>query len=445
MYDVIIGRSQKDQKAIGTYGSVLIAKHYVKMGQTTSLSNNIYLDVTNSHVLFICGKRGSGKSYSMGVIAEGIATMEKEISQNISVIMLDTMGIYWTMKYPNEQDKELLKQWKMEGKGLNVKIFTPKGYYESYKEKGIPTDHPFSVKPGELDASDWCMTFEISLNDPAGVFIERIISHMKEDNRDYDIGEIISNIRADNKADPHIKEAVENRFLSAKSWGLFSKEGTGLNELVMGGQITVLDVSCYATMPGAQNIRALVIGLVSEKLFIQRMIARKFEEYSMIRKQVHFMEEDTEKKKEPLVWLVIDEAHEFLPNEGKTTATRPLITILREGRQPGISLILASQQPGKIHTDVMTQSDILISHRITARMDIDALGMLMQSYMREGLDTALNNLPREKGSALVLDDANERLYPMRIRPRFTHHGGSSPSALKKDQTKGIVFDDIEDL
>ncbi len=117
---------------------------------------------------------------------------------------------------------------------------------------------------------------------------------------------------------------------------------------------------------------------------------------------------------------------------------------MREGRQPGISLILASQQPGKIHTDVMTQSDIVISHRITAKLDTDALGMLMQSYMREGLDKQLNNLPREHGAALVIDDANERIYPMRVRPRFTHHGGSSPTAIKQ-KSRSYDFGNIEDI
>src|SRR3989338_3595229 len=39
-------------------------------------------------------------SYTMGVITEGMSDLPPEIKGNISVIMLDTMGIYWTMKYP---------------------------------------------------------------------------------------------------------------------------------------------------------------------------------------------------------------------------------------------------------------------------------------------------------------------------------------------------------
>ena len=52
----------------------------------------------------------------------------------------------------------------------------------------------------------------------------------------------------------------------------------------------------------------------------------------------------------------------------------------------------------------MTQSDVLLSHRITTQIDLKALGELMQTYLAQGLDTALMNLPRTKGSALLVDD-----------------------------------------
>src|SRR3989344_1252635 len=61
MYDIVIGRSEADKEKYGTTGSVFLGKHYVKMGQTTSLSNKVYLDVVKSHIVFIVGKRGSGK------------------------------------------------------------------------------------------------------------------------------------------------------------------------------------------------------------------------------------------------------------------------------------------------------------------------------------------------------------------------------------------------
>jgi DNA helicase HerA-like ATPase len=431
MYDITIGRNAEDAKKYGTLGTIFIGKHYVKMGQTTSLSNKIYMDVAKSHVVFVSGKRGSGKSYTLGVIAESMLDLPEEIRKNLSIIMLDTMGIYWTMKYPNKEDKALLDEWDLEAKPLNVNIFTPKGYYKKFKEEDIPTDFPFSIKTSELSAYEWSETFGIELNSPIGSLIERVIENLRENNEDYDLDNILELIQKDDRSTKEVKDVAENRFSSAKHWGLFSKEGTMFEDLVIPGQITVLDVSCYAYMPGAQSLRALVIGLVSQKLFTQRMVARKTEEFESIYKETHLIERDEEENKEPLIWLFVDEAHEFIPNDAKTVATQPLITLLREGRQPGISLVLASQQPGKIHTDVITQSDIVISHRITANVDTQALGSLMQSYMREGLDKQLNYLPRVKGAALIFDDINEKIYSMRVRPRYTWHGGATPSVILK--------------
>ena len=431
MFDIFIGRNEADKEAYGSQGAIFLGKHYVRMGQTVSLSNKVYLDVSKSHVVFIVGKRGSGKSYSMGVIAEGIYDLPDDVKKNLAVLMLDTMGIYWTMKYPNNKEKELLDEWELESKGINVQIFTPIGFYNEYKEKGIPTDFPFSIKTSELIAQEWCMIFDVSMTEPIGILIERVINNLKEENVDYDIKDIIKAIESDDRVEKSVKDAVENRFSVAEKWGLFSKQGTLIEDLVIPGQISVLDVSAYTTTAGAENLRSLVIGLVAQKLFVQRMVSRREEEETEISEEIHFFEEEKEKKKEPIVWLVIDEAHEFLPNKGKTPATAPLITVLREGRQPGISLVLASQQPGKIHTDVITQADIVIAHRITANIDVQSLGGLMQSYMREGLDKQLNLLPSEEGAAIVFDDINEKLYPIRVRPRYTWHGGSAPTALPK--------------
>lgn len=432
VFDVIIGRSKKDVERYGKEGTVLIGKQYVQMGQTTSLSNPIYLDVAGAHVVFIVGKRGSGKSYTMGSIAEGLADLPKEIKQNLSIVLLDTMGIYWTMKYPNFQDAELVKQWGLDPKGLDVKIYTPSGFYYKYREQGIPTDFPFSLRPLDVGSHDWCTAFNINPNSAEGVLITRIVQTKNKEGKKYSISDLIDIVKEDDESDDVVKSVVVNEFEKVKGWEIFSEAGTPLKDIIAAGQITVLDVSPYATMASGWEIKALVVGLICRTLFNQRMLARKTEEFKTVDAAMHYFKKDVEKKmQDPLVWVAIDEAHELLPHEGKTAATDALTTILREGRQPGISLILATQQPAKIHTDVMTQADTVIAHRLTAKMDTDALGMLMQSYMRKGLDEEINILPRVKGAAVLFDDANEHLFPVQMRPRFTWHGGGSPTAIRE--------------
>lgn len=430
-YDIIVGRGEADKKMLGNKGLVYIGKGYVKMGQYTSLSNKIYMDVAKSHVVLVAGKRGSGKSYTLGVIAEEISNLPKEVSQNIGTLIFDTMGIYWTMKFTNEKDRELLDQWGLKAKNLPIKVFVPFGHFDEYVEKGIPVDEKFALDATEMLPEDWILTFGLGMINPVSVLIQRSLNKLRKEKDIYEIKDILQEMEKDAKTPFEIKSAAMGLFEAADTWGIFAKEGetpTLVEDMVTGGITTVMDLSVYNSV-GAFNVRALVISLLSRKLFNQRMTARRTEEIKSVQKGLAFSDSQ-EKKDYPLVWIFIDEAHEFLPKDEKTIATDALIQLLREGRQPGISVVLATQQPGKIHSDVMTQSDIVLSHRVTSQPDIEALNQIMQSYLLNSIQENMNGLPSLKGSAIILDDNSERIYPMRMRPRFTWHGGEAPTAVK---------------
>jgi uncharacterized protein len=430
-YDIIVGRGEGDKKSFGNKGLIFLGRGYVKMDQYNSLSNNLYLDVARSHVVLVAGKRGSGKSYTLGVMAEEISNLSSEVSQNIASLIFDTMGIYWTMKYPNEKDKDLLHDWKLKPKNLPVKIFVPFGHFDSFIEKGIPVDERFALSVAELNSEDWTITFGLGMVSPISILIGRVISKIKQKKDYFTIKEIIEEIKKDDRSEKEIINAAIGLFEAADNWGVFAKgdvKPTKIREIITGGMTSVLDLSVYNSI-GVFNVRALVISLLSRKLFQERMLARKEEEIDAVAKGLDYFSL-AEKKKTPLVWLFIDEAHEFLPSNEKIISTDALVQILREGRQPGISLVLATQQPGKIHTDVMTQSDIVLAHRVTSKPDVDALNHMMQSYLTKTIQGFMNDLPSLKGSAIILDDNSERIYPMRMRPRFTWHGGEAPTAVE---------------
>ncbi len=430
-YDIIIGRNESDKKDLGKNGLISIGKSYVKMGQYTSLSNPIYMDIARSHVILVAGKRGSGKSYSLGVLAEELSNLPKEVAQNISSLIFDTMGIYWTMKYKNEKDKKLLEDWNLKTKNLPVKIFVPYGHYKSYIEKGIPVDKQFALDATEMKPEDWILMFSLEIISPVAVLIQRTISKLMQEKNRIIIQDIIKELEQDKLNSLETKNAAIGLFEAADTWGIFAKsstEVTQVKDLISAGETTILDLSVYNSV-GAFNVRALAISLLSKKIFNERMDARKSEEIKSISRGLDLMTR-TEKKEIPLVWIFIDEAHEFLPMEGKTVATDALVQILREGRQPGISIVLATQQPGQIHRDVMTQSDLVIAHRVTSKIDVESLNNIMQSYLLESVKRYMDELPSERGAAIILDDNSERIYPMRVRPRFTWHGGEAPSAVK---------------
>lgn len=432
VYKIVLGRDIKDKKKFGEKGAVFLGKQYVMMGKEKSLANAIYLDVVRPHVILVAGKRGSGKSYSLSVIAESMTQLPKEVSENIGILMIDTMGIFWTMKYPNYRDATLLEKWDLKPEGCDVKVFVPYGVFEEMKAEGIPVDEPFSITASEMSGIDWCTTLGIEPIEPMGILIERTIAKLKETGKPYDMQDMINAVNADTKSEKRERDAVANRFVAVREWGIFMKEGTHLEKFIIRGKATILDISRYSHMVGAFSIRAMVVGLVMKKLLEERIKARKIEELAQIEKGWTFFDVKYKEKVKtmvPIVWVFVDEIHEFLPLHGKTMATGPLVQVIREGRQPGVSLIVATQQPGKVHTDVLTQADLVISHRITAKLDIDALNEIMHTYLAFNITQYLNMLPNIKGCALALDDKQERLFDIQVRPKHSWHGGESPTAM----------------
>ncbi len=435
-YNVVIGRNESDLKVYGDIATTIIGKQYITMGTIISLGNQVLLDTLRPHVVLIAGKRGSGKSYTMGVIAEGLASLPEEVAENITSLIIDTMGIYWTMKSPNYKEDAILKKWGEEPKGFNnVKVFVPKGSFDAVKEQNASmVDSPFSISVSDLAASDWTDMFGFSINDEYGVLINKAIEELIENKQTYDIAAILDQIDRQIASDT-VKEACKQRFESARGWGIFEKDGTPIESLLTPGYINILDISLYAHSMGEFNLRSLVIGLISQKILELRTIERRSEELKDMNSATLFKEEPV-KKKTPIVWMFIDEVHEFLPASGKTAATGPLSRVIKEGRQPGIALVIATQQPGKLDTDIITQSDIVISQHVTARLDIDALNTVMQTYMSTDIKKYLTDLPKLPGACIILDDNSERIYPVQIKPRLTWHGGETPRAVPPPNKAG---------
>ena len=167
LQEVVVGRDEDDLKKHGKEATLGIGKHLVGSGEDAHLTTPVLLDVLRPHVITLCGKRGEGKSYSMGIIAEEISNLPQEIRNNLCVIMIDTQGIFWTMKYPNEKDVVLLREWGMEAKGFPVTVYIPEGQERVFSDAGVEFDATFSFLPSELTAEDWMNVFSLNANEPA--------------------------------------------------------------------------------------------------------------------------------------------------------------------------------------------------------------------------------------------------------------------------------------
>ena len=420
MPKINVGRDDKDFEEYGLKGTGVVGKHLVGENEEAHTANPIYFDLARPHVMGIFGKRGTGKSYSMGTIAEELQTTD--ISENVSTIVVDSMGIYWSMKRPNERAAGLLEKWDLNPETYDAKVYIPEGKVDDFEDREMPYDDTFTLNPGDLTANEWIMAFRLDRNSEAGVLLERVISELRDHrNNNFSIDDILEVI--DQFDFPNeVENRLENRFMNAKEWGIFGEESS-FDKFTNRGELSVIDTSVFGEMGGGWSVRALVVGLMAKRILKRRMTARRIEEIDEM--------EGLSQNEMPITWMLIDEAHEFLPAEGKTAASHPLMRWVKIGREPGVSLVLATQQPAKLHPDALSQCDIILSHRLTSKEDIDALGEIMHTYMRHDIQHYIDSLPDAKGVGLLLDDNSERIYPVQMRPRKSWHAGGTPDAFNK--------------
>jgi DNA helicase HerA-like ATPase len=403
----ILGRREKTGN-----GLLDVGRFYALDG---SLGASVYLDALHPHMIFICGKRGYGKSYTIGVILEELASLPDSIKQNLSIVVFDTLGIFWTTQFPSQENSELIRRWGRKPKGFSLRLLTTTKTIRAYEQNKILIE-PFSLRIAELSPLHWCQLFNLKATEPAGVALTKVILRLQSISVQYSITDILSFLQQDDHIEEHVKCAVENFFTMTDSWGIFTTDGFSIPDFVRPATLTVLDLS------GLQSpiLKDIVVALLSQKIFEERVKSRKIFE----QKKMGFTVKETGI---PLVWCAIDEAQLFVPREKKTLSKDVLIEEwMRQGRQPGLSLILATQRPSAVEPEVLSHCDIIICHRQTAQEDLDALRLIRPTYMHGEIGESIKKIGSEKGVALLVDDTSESVHIVQIRPRISWHGGAEP-------------------
>jgi DNA helicase HerA-like ATPase len=262
----------------------------------------------------------------------------------------------------------------------------------------------------------WYQLFDVKTTDPIGIVVTRAVLTLQSSGQHFSIAEILAYIHRDTRVDDEVKGAIENLFLMVESWGAFERDGLSITDLVRRGVLTILDLSHFQS-PALKDI---IVSLVSKKIFEERVKERKVYELKKMGRVI-------EEQGIPLVWLAVDEAQVFLPGEKKTLSKEVLIDEwMRQGRQPGLSLIMATQRPSAVEPEVLSHSDIILCHRLTAQEDIDMLSRIRPTFMQGDISDSIKKIGTEKGVALLIDDTSETIHVIRVRPRVSWHGGAEP-------------------
>lgn len=376
------------------------------IGKDLKKSEEAHIDDSHSRAILICGKRGSGKSHTLGVIAEELfASASRPL-----ILIIDPIGIYWTTCLANPASDRK--------NGLPVKVMIPGSPEARYGADVTGEMQRLGVKfqevrinPYDLSADQWCNLFDLSINEPLGIALYRAIQHLKR-KEGFIVPDIIDAIEKDPLSQDKTKEALLNRLEMAGDWDIFSRTSQPSSNILNEDELNILDLSVID--PGTHGLRNLLVSILCQDLFKKRLEARRREELKF----------DSDIKR---IWLLIDEAHQFVPQGKDTLAKEVLIRWIKEGRQPGLSCVFASQQPSSLENEVLTQCDITICHKLTNNDDILAVNKLSQDYMGSELRVYIRNL-KNTGDAVLVDDEKERVSMIKVRERLTKHGGGEAKA-----------------
>ncbi len=356
------------------------------------LENNpevkVYLDIESliSKHLAVLATTGSGKSYTVGVIIEEL------FEKNIPVVVIDPHGEYVSMKYPNEniKDKDLMEFFEVEPKGYNIVEYSP--------DTKVNVDaKPLKFEDKNLSPYDIIQMLPTKPTPSQIGLIYSAIKDLKERKERYDLEDIINEI---SNMESNAKWNLINMMEVIKSTGLFDKKPTDIKELVKKGQITII------------NLRGVSIDL--QQLVVQRIVSELFEKRKL--------------GKIPPLFLVIEEAHNYIPEKETTYASKIIRNVASEGRKFGFGLCVVTQRPARIDKNILSQCNTHIILRITNPNDLKAVTYAEHSFSE--LEKEIKNL--SIGNAIIL--GMEIPLFVKIRVRKSMHGGRSPS-LEETQDK----------
>lgn len=452
---IILGqrRNRGDTEAL-----ILLGKCIEQARVSNKFDANVWLDIHTPHVIYICGRRGTGKSYDLGILAEGLALDHKsKITTKgpaVTTIFFDTQNQFWALlgvpeaRLPEDkQQLDQLKQWDIHANGIPAaKLFAP---------PDDPSPHSdaieFVIDPSDLDLEDWCGLFGLDIYSPQGQVIRNVLRKVSIDGYDveeaygrsgsrqiqakqaFDLDDLIECLLEDielcEQSQRQTRDAVLWKLEALRDSRIFQKDGIDVTEILKPGQLSI-----FLLRELDDATKSLVVSVIAKKVF--RIMGRYHTERKTAERSGGPQPEGHGVPPQG-VWILIDEAHLICPSDSHTAAKAALIEYVKRGRDAGLSLVLATQQPSAVDSRVVSQVDLLIAHRLVVDADISAaLARVPADFPRSvsfGSSQVSDRLALvralETGEAWVADAETSRSILVAMRPRVSAHGGDEPKVV----------------
>lgn len=414
---------------------------------------SVFQEVSSEHVVAIFGKRGSGKSYTLGDIAEGLCTKDREtpistISKKKAILLFDTLGIYQWMNIPLKESSSseiiksqlsLQKKWGLKSEALDILLFEPKKRQVS---RSLTKSLEFTLNTPDLSSSDWGYLLGLDIyTDRMGQLLNDVYIKVTQEGWsdgkshyasiiDYSLDDMINCLKKDTELSQiyhsETVRALLQQLITFSRNPLFQKQGTKLDNLLKPGYTSVL---LMHRIP--DDLRLIIVSTLIKKIIERRIETSEIEKHKLIVPESNTLQDFSSIDKFiPPCWVVIDEAQNILPSERKNPASELLVKLVREGRNFGISFMFTTQQPSAIDQRILAQVDTMIIHRLTVQHDLEYVKKNLKSALPDeirysGRNLSFNECLRllDVGQALVSNTELDRAFLVHVRPRISVHGG----------------------
>jgi uncharacterized protein len=427
--NVIVGRAGASDRQSNL---VYVGKVAENTAGSNLLGADVWLDVSFPHVIYITGTRGSGKSFDLGVLVEGISTLSERsaVQENVDLItsfVIDTQNQFWTLGYPprpgiaaNAAQLSELANWNIKPNAVaDIALFLPPG-----AEPITGTETTFTLSPDQISHEEWCALIGQDVYSPQGHVLGATLDALQSD---FSVDNMMAYIDSDRNWRNVVeatRQAVLYKLTDLAKTGLFQRAGFRVGDLLHAGRCNIFMLRDLRDVD-----KSLVTSIIARQLF-----TLMGQHHRQLKRDAFFGSESKPPALPARVWLIIDEAHVVAPSDRYMPAREALVEYVKRGRDAGLSLVLATQQPSAIDDRILSQVNLAFTHRLAFQSDINAAinrvpTKAPQALKLRGTEVKdFTDMIRvlDAGECFLGDQTTSRAILTRIRPRVTSHGGYSP-------------------
>lgn len=417
--DSLAAALAKKEESKGPSFDIMVGKttpfseQYGILGRTINGNRKIALDLSETNTISLFGVQGGGKSYTIGTISEMTLKQFPEINllpgPMASVIFhysesLDYAPEFTSMVYPNDDARQLAKlkeQYGAEpGSISDVIMLAPEDKVEERQEE-YPSIQVLPIKfhSKDLNVQDWMFLLKAVGND--STYITQLKAIMRANRKNLNIEDLKESVESSSLLSTSQKSLAMQRLSFAEE---YIDDTMRLGEILRPGRLIIVDLRDeFIEKDDALGLFVIMLNIFSGVKVYKEKSFNKF--------------------------IVFDEAHKYMNNKDLTST---IVTAIREMRHKGVSMMIASQDPMSLPTDIIELSSVMLLHRFNSpqwvkhvQHSITQLQNLTASDMAS-LGTGEAYLWATKATD---KDVTNRPVKIMTRPRVTKHGGDTIKAI----------------